>query len=43
MFDSLGRPLGVKKTTISSVQSSYIVMGPKMADKADPTRHCLSQ
>ena len=31
-------PSGVKKTTISSVQSSYIAMGPKMADNADPSQ-----
>ena len=44
------RPSGAKRTTISSVQRrSYIEMGPKMADKADPSqelsitvgaRHC---
>ena len=27
-----------KRTTVSSVQSSYIAMGPKMADKADPSQ-----
>ena len=35
------RPLGVERTTKSSVQSCYIAMGPKMADKADPS-HELS-
>ena len=45
------RPSGAKRTMISSVQSSYIAMGPKMADKADPSQelfvamgagHCCS-
>ena len=31
------RPSGAKRTTISSVQSSYVAMAPKMADKADPS------
>ena len=32
------RPSGAKRTMISSVQSSYIAISPKMADKADPSQ-----
>ena len=38
MFYNIVRPSGVKSTTISFVQSSYIAMGPKLADKADPSQ-----